>query len=192
MTVMLELEKRVGEAQEKLSVALAELSTFAEFKKRLEAAGTGLSSSSTALTAFAQKVESHTESLAEAAKSLSAAVEVMKQTDFGEIRESLSELKSDIRLGHEGVLTQVQGLADDIGKTAVSNHDATVSQLTQMSNRLSGLIREATTKSSSEVVGSLAEKVDHAAGASKMQAAITWILVAISILLTAYSIVLQR
>lgn len=192
MTVMLELEKRVEEAQEKLSAALAELSTFADFKNRLEAAGAGLSSSSTALTALAQKVEGHTESLSEAAKSLSAAVEVMKQTDFGEIRNGFNDLKSGMREGHEVILTQIQGLSDDIGKTAVSNHDATVSQLTQMGNRLSGEIKESGAKTISSVSGSLAEKIDQAANASKKQSAITWALISICIILMAYSVVLQR
>jgi hypothetical protein len=192
MTVILELEKRVEEAQKKLTTALADLSTFADFKKQLEAAGAGLSSSSTALTALAQKVESHTESLSEAAKSLSAAVEIMKQTDFGEIQGSIIDLKSRMHESNENVLTQLQKMSNDVQNTTNAGHETTVSQLKHMKNQLSEEILEVSSNTSSPIVEHLTKKIENAASISMKQAFATWALISICIILLIYSVILER
>ena len=169
MTVMVELERKVEEAQEKLSSALTELAAFSDLRKGLELAGTNLSSAATAVTELSETVERHTKYLSGAASALSEAVDVLKKTDFGELRHGLSSLHAAVREGNEALGTHVKRTGENLAN-----------EIRQVSGSTAVEIK----KSVNPAISDLAEKL-------KNNSIITWVLIAVSISTSAYSVILK-
>lgn len=166
MTVMVELERKVEEAHEKLSTALTELATFSELRQGLETAGTNLSSAASAVTEFTKTVERHTKNLSDAASALAEAVDVLKKTDFGELRNGISSLHSAVREGNEALGTQLKRTGENLATEV---------------RQVSGDAAVEVSKSVAPILSDLGDKL-------KTNSLITWALVAISIATSAYTI----
>jgi len=163
---MVELEQRVAEAQEKLSEALAELAKFSELRKGLESADASLTSAAKAIIALSEAADKHAQKLSDAASALAAAVEVMRQTDFGEIRRDLSMLREIVSEGHEAIGTQIKRSSESLA-----------SEIRQVSGSAAAEIK----KSVTPMFGELSEQM-------KKNSLITWVLIAISTAASAYAI----
>ena len=163
---MVELEQRVVEAQEKLSEALAELAKFSELRKGLESADLSLTSAAKAIIDLSEAAEKHTQNLSDAASALAAAVEVMRRTDFGEIRRDLSTIHEIVREGHEMIGTQIKRSSESLA-----------SEIRQISDTTAAEIKKSVVPMFSE----LSEEV-------KKNSFITWVLIAISTAASVYAI----
>lgn len=166
MTVMVELEQRVLAAQEKLSEALAELAKFSELRKGLESADESLTSAAKAIITLSEAAEKHTQNLSDASSALTAAVEVMRRTDFGEIRRDIATIHDTVREGNEIVGTQIKRSSESLA-----------SEIRQVSDSTAAEIR----KSIKPIFVELSEEV-------KKNSFITWVLIAISTAASVYAI----
>lgn len=165
MTVMVELERKVQEAQEKLSAALTELATFSDLKKGLETAGTNLTSAANAVTELSETVERHTKGLSHAASALHEAVEILKTTDFGELRNGMLSLHMAVREGNEELGTQVKRTSENLA-----------AEIRQVSGSTVTDIR----KSVNPIIIDISDKL-------KTNSIVTWVLILISTAFSAYS-----
>lgn len=162
MTVMVELEQRVEDAQKKLSEALAGLAEFSELRKGLESANGSITKAADAVTDLAAVGERTTQALSHAAKELAKAAELMQQTVFGEIQQEIRLLNRAIK--------QV----DD--------------QLRYSTELLVSEIKEASHGVEGQVIEFVSSKLSELREDSRKNSFFTWILIGIAIFTSAYAI----
>jgi len=190
MTVAAELERRIEDAQEKLSIALAELSTFSSFKTTLDVTGVSLEHAASTISELAQKVEAHAGYLARAATALSDVVDVLKQADFAEIRKDLASLQLDSRNGRKTLLTQLSQMNEVLTSGIERTGSNVTSQISAHTSRLSEVLGSTVERSAGNVIHKvtlgISGKVDLGSQTATRQAYVTWSLLVVCISIVAY------